>query len=108
MKVRFSSYLWNYYQPSTLKEAIQDFGFGDSFEWYELRMGDYEDDASPFTRYWLGGFFAYLGQWYYRLRYSFFPCDHPNWEDDSYGGPDSGGDGGSCPDCGFSFWHQYY
>lgn len=35
-------------------------------------------------------------------------CKHKRWVDESYGGPDSGGDGGHCKDCGFGFWHQYY
>lgn len=42
------------------------------------------------------------------FRYWLIPCKHKNWIDWSYGNPDSGGDGGYCEDCGFSFWHQYY
>lgn len=51
----------------------------------------------------------YLMQNKYRdIRYWMFPCKHKNWVDESYGNPDSGGDGGYCKDCGWSFWHQYY
>jgi len=35
-------------------------------------------------------------------------CKHPNMIDESWSGPDSGGDGGTCPDCDFSFHHVYY
>lgn len=35
-------------------------------------------------------------------------CKHRRWVDTGYGGPESGGDGGYCRDCGYSFWHQYY
>jgi hypothetical protein len=35
-------------------------------------------------------------------------CKHKRWIDDGYGNTESGGDGGHCKDCGYSFWHQYY
>ena len=57
--------------------------------------------------------FAYLeDKWYVRLYYWFdqLPCrlfGH-DWEDDSYGGPDSGYMGVSCKRCGYSTGSQLY
>lgn len=31
-----------------------------------------------------------------------------DWVDDSYGGPDSGADGGHCARCGYSFYVRMY
>lgn len=42
--------------------------------------------------------------WIIRQHY----CRHPRWVDESYGNEDSGGDGGHCPDCHFTFYHTYY
>lgn len=46
--------------------------------------------------YWLGGLLCK------RLGHG------KHWHNEGYGGPDSGGDGGYCDRCGFSFWHQMY
>ena len=35
-------------------------------------------------------------------------CKHRHWIDTSWTGPESGGDGGYCRDCGYSFHHVYY
>lgn len=35
-------------------------------------------------------------------------CKHENMIDESWGGPESGGVGGSCPDCNFSFSQTMY
>ncbi len=43
---------------------------------------------------------------YWIIRQHF--CRHSRWVDEGYGNPDSGGDGGHCPDCHFAFWHTYY
>ena len=35
-------------------------------------------------------------------------CDHEEWVDESWASPDSGGDGGHCPRCGFCFNVTFY
>lgn len=35
-------------------------------------------------------------------------CPHHNMIDESWAGPESGGDGGTCADCGWSFRNVYY
>jgi hypothetical protein len=35
-------------------------------------------------------------------------CNHPNFEDESYGGPESGCMAGHCPDCGWGYHETLY
>lgn len=35
-------------------------------------------------------------------------CPHKAWEDESWAGPESGGMGGRCRHCGYSFHHTLY
>jgi hypothetical protein len=35
-------------------------------------------------------------------------CKHKRWIDEGYGGPESGGEGGHCRDCGYGFFIRLY
>jgi hypothetical protein len=57
----------------------------------------------------LGSFGPETGRRYTPLR-RLKTCQHPAkyWQDESWGGPESGGEAGHCKFCGWSFRHVMY
>lgn len=90
-----------------MKERIRQLRYW----WGEWQMSydmgkAYGEIKVPFVFFLLQGFGYFLMRvWWTRI----YKCDHKgHWHDESYGNPDSGGDGGHCNRCGFSFWVQMY
>lgn len=61
---------------------------------------------------WLDNFDRHEGKWFFEVYYfiATLPCriHGHDWEDDSYGNPDSGYMGVSCKRCGYSMGSQLY
>ena len=94
-----------------MKELIRKFRYwiGEwqmSWDMTKMEASMTQQPKSNVFKFLLQGFGYFLMRvWWTRI----YKCDHKgHWHDESYGNPDSGGDGGHCGRCGFSFWVQYY